>query len=63
MININGNIKMLNAAGRVTKSRSGFEPVSRATLEARIQRANRRIRSLNSAVSSMQGLLDDDVSF
>lgn len=39
MININGNVKMLNAAGRVTRSRSGFEPVSRSTIEDRIARA------------------------
>ena len=56
--NINGDFKMLNAAGRVTKSRSGFEPVEGYVLEDRIARAQRKIRSLNSAIRDMQALLD-----
>lgn len=58
-ININGNVKMLNAAGRVTKSRSGFEPVAAEVIENRIERAKKRIRSLNSAIRDMEGLLDN----
>jgi len=58
---INGNFKMLNAAGRVTKSRSGFERVEGSVLEARIKRAQARIRSLNSAVRDMTALLNGEL--
>ena len=56
--NINGEFKMLNAAGKVTKSRSGFEPVTEDCLLGRIQRANNRIRSLQHAVNDMEYLLE-----
>jgi len=56
--NINGTFKMLNAAGRVTKSRSGFEPVTTEVLQERIARADKRIRSLTSAKRDMLALIN-----
>lgn len=58
LIDINGEFKMLNAGGRVTKSRSGFQPVEADVIVARIERAKARIRSLNSAVRDMTALLN-----
>jgi hypothetical protein len=57
--NINGEFKMLNAAGKVTKSRSGFEPVTEDCLLGRIQRAHNRIRSLQHAIDDMEYLLEN----
>jgi hypothetical protein len=57
---INGNFKMLNAAGRVTKSRSGFQPVTTEVLQERIARARRRIKSQTSAIRDMTALIEND---
>lgn len=54
---INGSFKMLNAAGKVTKWRSGMEPVSREVIVERIARAKRKIRSLQSAERDMKALI------
>ena len=60
LYNINGSFKMLNHAGRVTKWRAGFEPVTADVLLDRIDRSQARIRSLTTAIRDMNALFGRD---
>lgn len=53
----NGRGKFINAQGKVVKNRSGFEPMTREAIEARIARGEARIRSINSAIRDMRAIL------
>ena len=56
MHDINGTFHMLNAAGRVTRSRNGFMPITTDDLNERIARAQRRIKALQHAINDMSSL-------
>ena len=57
---INGDFRFVNAAGNVTKSRSGFMPVEGSVIRDRIARAQRKIRSYQRAIDDMEALLNED---